>query len=213
MTQTAVTESAGLPAVREPTRLDDLARLGSWLALSESGSDSEKAKGAAAALRLYYAAELGLPPLAAAELSVIKGRLFVSAQLLRALAARAGYQLERDESTDTSCTATLSKDGTVVGSATYTLEEAKKAGLIRSGSAWTTHPARMLWARASKNVIVDFAPAVALGLALDDEALEYLGEVVAEQDDVPWPEGEPEAEYVPRPEPEASEAQTEIRQG
>ena len=203
MTQTAVTESAGLPAIREPTRLDDLARLGSWLALSESGSDSEKAKGAAAALRLYYAAELGLPPLAAAELSVIKGRLFVSAQLLRALAARAGYEFDVTRTATRRCTATLSKDGNVVGSATFTLEEAKKAGLIRSGSAWTTHPARMLWARASKNVIVDFAPAVALGLALDDEAVEYLGEVVAEED-IPWPEGEPEAEYVPRPEPEAS---------
>ena len=71
--------------VRE-NRLDDLARLGAWLALSESGASDEKARGAAAALRLYYAAELGLPPLAVAELSVIKGRLFVSAQLMRALA-------------------------------------------------------------------------------------------------------------------------------
>ena len=43
--------------VRE-NRLDDLARLGTWLALSESGAADEKARGAAAALRLYYAAEL-----------------------------------------------------------------------------------------------------------------------------------------------------------
>ena len=35
-----------------------------------------------------------------------------------------------------------------------------------------THPARMLWARASKNAIVDFAPEVALGIAVDDELQE-----------------------------------------
>src|SRR4029077_18538955 len=99
--------------------LDELARLGTWLALSESGSESEKAKGASAALRLYYAQELGLPPLAAAELSVIKGRLFLSAQLLRALAMRRGYLLERVESTDTSCTAVLIRaaSGEVIGTA------------------------------------------------------------------------------------------------
>src|SRR6185436_15472462 len=60
--------------------------------------------------------------------------------------------------------------------ATFTIVDAKTAGLIRNGSAWQTHPGRMLWARASKNVIVDFAPAVALGLALDDEAAEIGGE-------------------------------------
>jgi hypothetical protein len=157
-------------AVREPTRLDELARLGQWLALSESGENTEKARGAAAALRLYYIAELGLTPMAAAELSLIKGRLYVGAQLLRALAIRAGYRVYRVDSSDTSCTARLvDSNSEVVGEATYTLEQAKTAGIVRQGSPWLTHPARMLWARASKNAIVDFAPEVALGFSLDDE--------------------------------------------
>ena len=61
-------------AKREPSRLDEIARLGQWLAAAESGDSSPNAQGATAALRLYYAAELGLTPMAAAELSVIKGR-------------------------------------------------------------------------------------------------------------------------------------------
>ena len=149
--------------------------------------------------RLYYAAELGLPPLAVAELSVIKGRLFVSAQLMRALAERAGYHVQRVDDSDDTCTAVLMRDGVEIGRATFTFEQAKKAGLVRAGSAWTSHPGRMLWARASKNVIVDYAPAVALGLALDDEAVEYTGTIVVEPDvdDVEWPDDEPAAAYEP----------------
>ena len=51
--------NANLPAERGPSRLDELARLGVWLAASESGDQSANAKGATAALRLYYAEELG----------------------------------------------------------------------------------------------------------------------------------------------------------
>ena len=46
-----------LPAVRD-VELDRLARLGQWLALSESGATDAKALGAAAALRLYYASDI-----------------------------------------------------------------------------------------------------------------------------------------------------------
>jgi hypothetical protein len=202
----AETVNSTLPAVRE-SRLDDLARLGTWLALSESGSDSEKAKGAAAALRLYYASELGLPPLAAAELSVIHGRLFVSAQLLRALAERHGYRIQRVDDSDTAATAVLTKGDVELGRSTFTIEDAKRAGLVRARSPWETHPARMCWARASKNVIQDYAPGVALGLSLDDEAAEYTSTRRSEEpivvhatyvdaDDPVEPADEEESKYV-----------------
>jgi len=162
-----------LPAVRPRSELDDLARLGQWLAWAESGNQDEKSRGAGAALRLYYARELGLTPMAASELSLINGRLVVGAALLRALARRAGYWIQRLEDNDTSCTARITDtNGQVLGHATFTIEDARRAGLIRDRSAWKTHPARMLWARASANVIKDFAPEVALGMVLDDEVQE-----------------------------------------
>ena len=167
--------------VKQPSYLDEIARLGLWLAASESGDNSANAKGATAALRLYYARELGLTPMAAAELTVIKGRLYVGAQLLRALAIRAGYRVFRLDASDESCTARIvANDGRIVGESTFTLEQATKAGLVRSGSPWTTHPGRMLWARASKNAIVDFAPEVALGMALDDELQEIEPQLPAD---------------------------------
>jgi hypothetical protein len=166
-----------LPVVQQldQPELNRIATLGKWLALSESGSDSQQAKGASAALRLYYAEQLELPPLAVSELSVIKGRLVVGAKLLRAMAARRGYQVVRDDgSDDKSCTATLvsTRNGEVIGRSTFTIDDAKRAGLIRDRSAWQTHPARMLWARASKFVLDDYAPEVTLGIYTSDEIAE-----------------------------------------
>jgi len=175
-------------AVRDP-ELDRFARLGTWLALSEGGDGSPRALGAAAALRMFYAQELGLPPMAASELSVIHGKLFVQAKLLRALAARAGYRVRRVDSDETTCTAVLedSATGREIGRSTFTFEQAKTAGLVRDRSAWQTHPARMLWARASKYVLDDYAPEVTLGLQTqEDELAEITG--------VPAPPPEPEPE-------------------
>ena len=170
-----MTEPAALPAVRERNqRLDDLARLGQWLSWAEADQPDERSRGASAALRLYYASELGLSAMAAAELSIIKGRLVVGAVLLRALARRAGYRVTRLTGDGQVCVARITdtRTGELLGEAEFTLEDAKRAGLVRAGSAWTTHPARMLWARASKNVIADFAPEVLLGMVLDDEVAE-----------------------------------------
>lgn len=173
-------------AVRQVPQLDVLARLGTWLAYAESGNETAEAKGAAAALRLYYAQQLGLPPLAAAELSMIRGKLVVSARLLRAFAHQAGYSVERDPGSNTEiCTAVIRNGtGTELGRATFTLEDARRAHLIRERSAWITHPARMLWARASANVIYDFAPHVALGMVTEEEADEIAGVLVHERDEI-----------------------------
>lgn len=173
--------------------LADIARLGSWLALAESGEQSDKAKGATAALRLYYARELGLPPTGAQDLAMIHGKLHIGAQTYRALARRHGYQVFKVDVSDTACTAVLvNPDGEEVARETFTLEQAKKAGIVRDKSAWTTHPARMLWARASSNVVRDYVPEVGLGVGVIEEAGDWI-----EGEAVEIPEEQPEPEAVP----------------
>jgi len=174
-------QAAPLPATRPPDPdVDRLARLGTWLAAAETGGDSAKVLGMAAALRLYYARELGLPPFAAAELSIVKGRLVVSAQLLRALARKAGYRVERFAESDDAVTARVMDGATELGRATFTMEEARRAGLVKERGAWATYPRRMLWARASTYAVRDVIPDVALGLY---EASEIV--------DAEWTEGPP----------------------
>lgn len=151
------------------TDLDHSARLGMWLAAAESNSNDPKAKGMAAALRIEYARLLDLPPHAAQEIHVIKGNLTLSAKLCRALAHNHGLRVTKVEETATSCTAAVidARTGKELGRYTYTLEMAKKAGL--SGDNWTKIPDRMMWARASKRVLDDFAPWVTTGIASSEE--------------------------------------------
>jgi hypothetical protein len=184
MSTTPGTDVAVRPPRLPQPELDQYARLGTWLAALESGKDDPTSKGAAAALRFYYAEQLELPATAVSELSVINGKLFVGAQLLRALAGRAGYRVGRLDSTDKTCTAVLlnGETGEELGRTTFTIEDAKSAGMIRARSAWETHPARMLWARASTYVIRDFAPAVSLGMYADDEIAEVIGEPPLDDD-------------------------------
>jgi len=151
--------------------LDHSARLGMWLAAAESGSKDPKAMGMAAALRIEYARLLDLPPHAAQEIHVIKGNLTLSAKLCRALAHNHGLRVTKVDEQPGSCTAAVvDAKGSELGRYTYTLEMARKAGL--SGDNWTKNPDRMLFARASKRVLDDFAPWVTVGVMLDDEARE-----------------------------------------
>lgn len=168
--------------------LDELARVGQWLAAAEARDPDTNQKGAAAALRMYLARELGLPPLAGLELSVVKGRVVVSARLYQALAYRAGYKVVElaDQEPGTSTAVLIERaTGEEIGRRTFTMAMAKQGGLIRAGGSWETYPERMLWARASANVVKDYAPGVALGLMLDDEAAEVLGEPAPEPPDDP----------------------------
>src|SRR5262252_8781808 len=109
MTSTASTDIAVPPPPRpqQQLELDRYARLGTWLAALESGKDDANSHGAANALRFYYAEELELPATAVAELTVINGKLFIGAQLLRALAMLSGFRVTRTETTDEVCTAQL----------------------------------------------------------------------------------------------------------
>lgn len=165
-----MTEVATIARASTP-ELDRAARLGMWLAAAESGSNDPNALGMAAALRVAYANSLGLPAHAASEVYVIKGNLTLSAKLLRALAHQHGLRVIRVDESATSCTAAVVKDdGTELGRTTFTLEQAQKQGL--GGTNWTKNTERMLWARASKRVLDDFAPWVTVGVQTYEEAID-----------------------------------------
>lgn len=157
-------------AVKKTTsELDHAARLGMWLAAAESGSKDPNALGMAAALRIAYAESLGLPAHAASEVYVIKGNLTLSAKLLRALAHQHGLRVVRVDESPESCTAAVVTDGGVeLGRTTFTLGMAQQMGL--QWASGSKIPDRMLWARASKRALDDFAPWVTVGVLLDDEA-------------------------------------------
>lgn len=182
-------DAAAVPAVRSTGSFDEnkYRVLGNWLALAESKRDDGKALAARSALRLFYAQDLGLHAVAAAELSMIYGKLQVSARLLRALARREGFRVIRTHGDDTSCTAAVidARTGQLLGESTFTIEQAQNAGLAGKDN-WRNYPDRMLWARASSNAIYDYAPEAALGIVTDEEISETastLGQPQSRSDD------------------------------
>jgi hypothetical protein len=144
-----------------------------------------------AALRIAYAESIGLPAHAASEVHIINGNLATSAQLKRAQAFAAGFQVVPIEQTAETCTVEIIDRSTgkrleSTRPVTFTIADAKRMGLLdKPGKAWHQTPADMLFARASSRAITTYIPHVALGVL----ALEEVGEVV-DGEVVPFEDGD-----------------------
>lgn len=106
----------------------------------------------------------------------IGGKPVIDATMQRALAMRAGYDVALEVG-DNSATCTVSRDGKAVGSSTYTMDDAKTAGLTGKDN-WKKNPKAMLVARATAQTMRWHAPDVMVGVFTEDEIDEPL-EVLA----------------------------------
>jgi len=180
--------SEALTHIKQGTpELDRIARLGLWMGAAQSNSKDPNAVGMANAIKMAFADSLGLAIYAATEVHFINGQFTLSSKGFRALAHKHGIRVIPEDASDTSCTAVvIGADGHELGRSTFTIEMATKRGLLdRPGKNWQTIPDRMLWARASKMALDDYAPWVTVGVMTADEAGEPDGEVF-DADDVPF---------------------------
>ena len=94
--------------------------------------------------------EMGIPAIQSlTNITPIKGVLTLSARLLMALAtSRAGVTWKVVESTDKRCELLFSRPGWQDMTSISTIEEARKAGLVKAGGAWETYPQDMLFKTA-----------------------------------------------------------------
>ncbi len=100
---------------------------------------------------MLAARELGIPPMAALNggIHLIQGKVEISARMMSALIRKAGHSLMVKESTDDICVVEgVRVDNGNRFTASYTLQDAQKAGLVRSGGGWTKFPKDMCFARA-----------------------------------------------------------------
>jgi hypothetical protein len=100
---------------------------------------------------MLSARELGISPMAALNggLNIINGKVEISARMMSALIRKAGHQISIKESTATECVLMgLRGDTGEVQSASFSIQEAQLAGLIKNGGGWVKWPKDMLFARA-----------------------------------------------------------------
>ena len=103
--------------------------------------------------------ELGLPPMTALRhVQVVEGMPGLSAEYKRARVLAAGHRLDITERTTEACTVTGHRKGHEPVTVRFTMEDARRAGLVESkpGSGprpYKTRPRRMLFARACTEVV------------------------------------------------------------
>lgn len=160
--------------------------LGSTLIASGLLPDAIKKPETAMAI-MIKGQEIGMPPMfALAEITVIQGKPAPSEQLIGTLVRRAGHKLRVVETTAEQCTVEglRADDPSHKQRVTWTLEDAKKAGLLGKNS-WKTYPRAMLRARAKSELARGMFEDALAGLAY---TAEELGAEVDEEGQVVVPE-------------------------
>jgi hypothetical protein len=109
---------------------------------------------AATAAAILYGREVQLPPMTAlGNVNVIKGKPGLSAVIMRAQVLAAGHEIRQDESNNGLCTLSGRRRGTDYWqSVTYTIDDARQAGLLRQNPNYEKNPRRMLRARATSEL-------------------------------------------------------------
>lgn len=136
------------------------------------------------------------------SIHVIEGKPSMSPELMRALVARAGHRIDVKEASADKVTLWGKRcDNESEATVTWTMEDAKMAGLAGRG-AWKTYPRAMLLARATSELCrMVFADVVA-GLSYTDEEVSSVAGVDWEETPIDPLQGEILPAREPEQEPE-----------
>lgn len=130
---------------------------------ANSGFFDDAHSAAQAITKVLAGKELGIPPLAAMTgIFLVQGRVQLSSTTMAGLIKRSGkYDYKIKQHTDKICEIEFFENSKSVGISTFSIDEAKAAGLIRPSSNWAKYPRNMLFARALSNGFKWFCPDLA----------------------------------------------------
>lgn len=97
-----------------------------------------------------YAQELGLNPMTClfGGMRIVQGNIEISPRMMNTMIRKAGHKLEILESTNVACKIRgVRHDTKEEYVASFSIEDARNAGLLRSGGPWEKYPSDMLFAR------------------------------------------------------------------
>ena len=164
--------------------LAEVQTLGALLAKSGYFQDAKDA--AQACVKVLAGQELGLPPIASMMgISLIKGKVTLSANLMAALIRQHGYDFRVERLEQDGCTLSfLAKDGKELGKSTFTAKDAQLAGI--RGDMYNKYPRNMYFARAISNGAKWFTPEIFGGVPVYSD-----GELGGDEGEVVQPEPAP----------------------
>jgi len=153
-------------------------------AFAESGMFPDIKSAAQAVVKIQAGQEIGLPPFASmAGIHIISGKPTIGAGLIAATIKGSGkYDYRVTEQTDKICAITFFQGKEVLGTSTFTFEDAKKAGTKNIDK----FPKNMLFARAISNGVKWFCPDIFSGPVYVPEEMEQVQTVDTTAEVVQW---------------------------
>jgi hypothetical protein len=139
--------------------IDDLARVSKLLA--DSGYFTDARDAAQCGVKVLAGLEMGIGAFSSmAGIHVIKGKPSIGAGLMAAAVKRSGkYNYRVTKHTASECVIEFYERGEHCGTSSFTLDDAKAAGLVNNDN-WKKSPRNMLFARALSNGVRWYCPDV-----------------------------------------------------
>jgi len=157
-----------------PQTFEQALTFSQYLADSDMVPKDFKGKPANCLIAMQWGMEIGLKPLQAMQnIAVINGRPSLWGDALIAL-ARSSLLCEYiiESQTDTVATCKIKRRGEPEQERTFSMTDAKLAGLIGKQGPWGQYPKRMMQMRARAFAIRDVFPDVLKGLSVAEEAMD-----------------------------------------
>lgn len=164
------TELSVFEVLREPMAIGDV--------FAKSGMFPDVKSQSQAVVKILAGKELGLSPFESmASIYIVNGKLALTSKAISGLVKRSkSYDFIVKKLDDTECTIAIVKNEAEVGTSTFTIKDAAKAGLVNK-EVWKSYPKNMLFARAITNACRFYCPEVISGYYSTEE-LEDVGETV-----------------------------------
>jgi hypothetical protein len=155
-----------------PQTIDDALRFAELLCKSSIVPKDYQGNAGNVLVAMQWGMELGLQPLQAMQsIAVINGRPSIWGDAMIALVRASGLmEAMREDIGDEQCTCHVKRRGEPEQSRTFTVDDAKKAGLWNKQGPWQTAPKRMLQMRARAFALRDIFPDVLRGMYVGEEA-------------------------------------------
>lgn len=146
---------------------------------AQSGMFPDVKSQAQACVKILAGKELGLSAFESmASIYIVGGKLALTSKAMSGLIKKSKvYDYVIKKLDDTECVIAIMKGEVELGTSTFTIKDAAKAGIV-NGVNWQKYPRNMLFARAISNACRFYCPDAISGYYTTEE-LEDVGEVVA----------------------------------
>lgn len=173
-TNAVATAPRNLPVDLSPKTFEQAIAFSQYLADSELVPKDYRNKPANCLIAVQWGAEIGLKPLQAIQnIAVINGRPAIWGDAVIAVvrgSSACEYVIETQTATEATCR--VKRRGEPEQVRTFSMDDAKRAGLIGKQGPWSQYPRRMMQMRARAFALRDVFPDVLRGLPVAEEAMD-----------------------------------------